>query len=357
VTGFVTALGNEGYYGAYTDKTTGTYYDKAAAGAQYQAGFEGLYAGAKSNAPDPSAIDVSSLIGGPGAARPVMGDVPNPNGWQSGAGGANAQTAAQQNDAFSTTTLSPAAIATQSFQQKQATYANDITQRINQMATTPPLRLLVNPRSFKNSLEKITSDGNWGRNGPIIEHWGEQLDKIEASGKIAAFYALDSNPPGGMTEGGPGITRMARNFSTSYQNLLSLYLIYRNNGGIWTQDYINPTSTRDNLAMMGSIYIFYDNILYVGGFDNFTITEADETPYSLEYSFTFTVRAWFEMDQQQDPRLGWQVPAGTIPVQNPNNTWMSSLGQGVASAYTTGVRAVTTTPGAVTGAISGALGT
>ena len=244
--------------------------------------------------------------------QPVLGDVPQPSSWQAGGGSGMAQTAAQQLDLQAATVLNPAAVATQSLQAQQATISNVITQRINQMASTPPLRLLVNPRSFKNSLEKITSDGSWGRNGPIIEHWGEQLDKIEASGKIAAFYALDSKPPGALPEGGPGITRMVRNSSTSYQNLLSLYLIYRNNAGIWTQDYINQTNAKDNLALMGSIYIFYDNILYVGGFDNFTISESDETPYSLEYSFTFIVRAWFEMDQQQDPLLGWG-PQGTVP--------------------------------------------
>ena len=274
--------------------------------------------------------------------QPVTGDVPQPNSWYAGGGGGMAQTAAVQIQAQTTTTLNPAATATQTLQSQQAVLTNLITQQVNQMANTPPLRLLVNPRSFKNSLEKITSDGSWGRNGPIIEHWGEQMDKIEASGKIAAFYALDSNPPGLLTDNDPGITRMARNSSTSYQNLLSLYLIYRNNGGIWTEDFINPLSTKTNLSIVGSIFIFYDNILYVGSFDNFTVSESDEAPYSLEYSFTFTVRAWFEMDQQMDPLLAWG-PQGTAPNQAPLT--------GVAAAVQNTIGAVVTNSQAASNAI------
>jgi hypothetical protein len=331
VTGFVSALGSAGYYAPYTDNTTGIHYDQAAAQQQYEAGFAPLYAGAKSNAPDPSSIDVSNIIGGPGVAQPVTGDVPQPNAWNSGGGGASAQTAAYQLDVQSATVLNPANTATQSLASQQTAIINAITQQVNQMVNTPPLRLLVNPRSFKNSLEKITSDGSWGRNGPIIEHWGEQMDKIEASGKIAAFYALDSNPPGLLTDNDPGLTRMVRNSSTAYQNLLSLYLIYRNNAGIWTQDFINPASTKTNLSIVGSIFIFYDNILYVGSFDNFTISESDEAPYSLEYSFSFTVRAWFEMDQQQDPLLAWG-PVGTAPTSSSLDPAVQQLSNGVQAA-------------------------
>ena len=181
----------------------------------------------------------------------------------------------------------------------QAAQDNEI--RITQLAldilkNTPPLRLLVNPQSFKISSEKIISDGGFTREGPIIEHWGEQQDKIEASGKLAAFMAVDANPPiaEGPTGGGPGLTRVARNYSASYQNFLSLYLLYRNNGGLYTQGLEGNLLTR--LSLVGSIYIYYDSILYIGSFDSFSITETDTAPYTLEYSFQFTVRATFMLD-------------------------------------------------------------
>lgn len=253
------------------------------------------------------------------AAQPVHSDVQVGGSWNALGGSAQSQQAASLSDSVANTSLNTTALG-QNFQQNQAAQANVLTQAIQQMAQTPPLRMLVNPRSFKNSLEKITADGNWGRSGPIIEHWGENLDKIEGSGKIAAFYSLDTSPPGinlnnassDSPSAGPGLSRMTRNYSTSYQNFLSLYLIYRSNAGIWTYDYINPGSGTNagpvNLATVGSVYIYYDNILYVGGFDTFSITESDEAPFSLEYSFAFTVRAWFAFDQQLDPLLGWQQP-------------------------------------------------
>lgn len=175
---------------------------------------------------------------------------------------------------------------------------------LDQMARTPPLRLLVNPRSFKVGSEKIISDGNWGRNGPIVEHWGEQQDTIEGSGKIAGFYSIDAvggSNSSGAAGAGPGLTRTARQFSLSYQNLLSLWLLYKNNGGIWLPDLTdNNSSKRTNLNVVGSIYIYYDDILYIGSFDSFNINEAEEAPFALEYDFTFKVRAWFLLDRTDD---------------------------------------------------------
>lgn len=192
---------------------------------------------------------------------------------------------------------------------QQATI-NLMSAALDQMAKTPPLRLLVNPQSFRTSAEKITSDGNWGRNGPIIEHWGEAQDKIEGSGKIAAFYALDA-----YNASGPGLTRTARQFSASYQNLLSLWLIYKNNGGIWFPDPIVPTGSHaKNLSVVGSVYLYYDHILYIGSFDTFSLTESETSPFTLEYSFAFTVRAWYLLDHLDDPQYTYGRPnKPTVP--------------------------------------------
>ena len=121
---------------------------------------------------------------------------------------------------------------------------------LNTIRNTPPLQLLVNPQNFKISSEKIISDGGFTREGPIIEHWGEQQDKLEASGKLAAFMAVDANPPiaSGPTGGGPGLTRVARNYSASYQNFLSLYLLYRNNGGLYVKGLEDNLLTRLSLV-------------------------------------------------------------------------------------------------------------
>lgn len=166
-----------------------------------------------------------------------------------------------------------------------------IQNALEAMANTPPLRLLVNPSTFGVKGEKIVADGSWSRNGQvIIEHWGSGQEKISASGKIAGFYSIDL-----LNSSGPGLTRMARNFSQSWQNLQSLRLFYANNGRVHTLD--ATTSNRElNMAMVGTIYIYYDSIMYVGSFDTFNISEVDTNPFTAEYNFEFTLRAAFLLD-------------------------------------------------------------
>lgn len=196
---------------------------------------------------------------------------------------------------------------------------NATVQALDTMRNTPPLRLLVNPASFKVSSEKIISDGNWTRNGPIIEHWGDNQDKLEGSGRVAGFFAIDANSPfidqGLETDGeGPGLTRVARNFTAAYQNLLSLWLLYRSNAGLYTKGLDGTEWAR--LSMVGSIYIFYDNVLYLGSFDSFNLTETDDKPYSMEYNFQFTVRATFLLDRPDNP--GQDYGAKSFTSGDPN---------------------------------------
>lgn len=179
---------------------------------------------------------------------------------------------------------------------------------LESMRNTPPLRFLVNPSSFKVDMDKIVNDGNWTRNGPIVEHWGDGQDKIDFSGKVAAFMALDANSPNpDDAGGGPGLTRVARNYSASYHNFLSLWLFYRNNGGLFNLSGGSVTAsgtTWSRMSMVGTVYIYYDDTLYFGSFDSFSITEEDSAPYTLSYNIQFTVRATFLLDTPPDPREG-----------------------------------------------------
>ena len=200
---------------------------------------------------------------------------------------------------------------------------------LNNMANTPPLKMLVNPSSFKLGNEKIISDGGWTRYGPadIVEHWGEQLDTIDCSGKIAAFQAVDLVK----FDGSPGITRIARQYSASYQNFLSLYMLYRNNAGLYLVDNVEPTDTKKQvMSVLGSIYIYFDHYIYIGSFDNFTITETDTSPHSLEYSFKFTVRASFGLDQVVDPNYTYGIPQGGFSIASPTipTTQAATVGNG-----------------------------
>ena len=205
---------------------------------------------------------------------------------------------------------------------------------LDRMRTTPPLRLLVNPTSIKISSEKVISDGNFTREGPVIEHWGEQQDKLSLSGKLAAFFAIDTLPSDDANNlgGGPGLTRVARQYSASYQNFMSLYLLYRNNGGLYVNTLADTMKNNllSRLSLLGSIYIYYDNTLYIGSFDSFNITEADTTPYSLEYNIEFTVRATFLLDSptEYDYNVQAMFTGGFGAPTVTNSQLVSNLGGG-----------------------------
>lgn len=198
-----------------------------------------------------------------------------------------------------------------SLMSKQEAQVRAIRQGLEAMAKAPPLRMLINPSKFSVKSSKIVQDGNWGRDGPIIEFWGDDQDKISGSGKVAGFYAVDKS-----NAGGPGLTRMARNFSQGYQNFQSLWMLYKNNGGM----YLDTSMTQQNrdfmLSTVGSVYLYYDNILYFGSFDSFNVTETDDKPFTLEYSFEFTVRAAFLLDFPDELIGNRQQLRGSTLLQN-----------------------------------------
>lgn len=219
--------------------------------------------------------------------------------WK-GQGSANASASRKEEAATTNRDLNKSDLGAK-YQSAQRAEAAMTARALDRIRSTPPLRLLVNPTSFKISSEKVVSDGNFTREGHIIEHWGEQQDKMSLSGKVAAFFAIDTMPSPNQENlgGGPGLTRVARQYSASYQNFLSLYLLYRNNGGLYVNSLGDTLKTNllARLSLVGSIYIYYDNTLYIGSFDTFDVTENDSAPYSLEYNIEFTVRATFTLDE------------------------------------------------------------
>jgi len=166
----------------------------------------------------------------------------------------------------------------------------DLSRRIDELSNTPSLLMLVNPRSFNRRFEQ-SIDYASGRSGPIVSAWLEKPITISCEGSSSVCYALDLNNHG-------GITGVNKPYSLSYENILSLSLIYRNNGWIMT-DYgassLDATTVR---ALATSIFIYYDGHIYLGSFDSFKINEGADKPYSYDYSFDFTVRYDIPLDSE-----------------------------------------------------------
>jgi len=152
---------------------------------------------------------------------------------------------------------------------KQARLAQDL----------PPLFMYINPTSFSLTKEHIVSDGNKVRDGFSIEFWGQQQVTLSASGSIGAFY-VDSTDSLGRKSGGLAVS--SRKGSYAYQQFLSLYQTYRNNGYIY--------NAQKKISLVGAVSIFYDGTIYTGSFNSFSITHSEDTPFSLQYNFDFTVR-------------------------------------------------------------------
>jgi len=154
-----------------------------------------------------------------------------------------------------------------------------LKEQAERMLNLPPLFMYINPESWQTSYDFIVSDGNKTRDGYVVEFWGEQQPKVAASGKVGAFY-VDAKDRLGYGAGGLAVG--ARKGSYAYQQFMALFQAYRSNGYIFNAD--------KSIALVGSVSIFYDGVIYTGSFDNFAITHSEDSPFTMDYSFGFTVR-------------------------------------------------------------------
>lgn len=142
-------------------------------------------------------------------------------------------------------------------------------------SSLPPLFMYVNPSSKSTSYDHIVSDGSKTRDGYTIEFWGQQLETLTLSGTVGAFYVHQEGRGGGLAVN-------TRRGSYAYQQLMALYQMYRNNGYIYNRD--------GRISLVGAVAIYYDGTIYTGSFNSFNITHSESKPFTLDYSFTFTVR-------------------------------------------------------------------
>jgi len=170
-------------------------------------------------------------------------------------------------------------------------FANEryLRAQAEQMQDLDPLFLYINPASFDKSYAHVVSESRT-RYGHIVEQWGTEMPTISASGQIGAFMVNFGNSQG---EGTGGLAVNLRRGSYAYQNLMSLYQVYRNNGYLYNIQKVP--------ALVGAVRIFYDGAIYTGSFDSFSISQSEDSPFTLEYDFEFTVR--FEQSLGPSPHV------------------------------------------------------
>ena len=151
----------------------------------------------------------------------------------------------------------------------------------------PILTLLINPSDFIQSFSKRvvqsrTRATSRDRGAYIYQFNFDELDTMTCSGTSAMFY------------GKKGLTNAVRSDTLGYKNLKSLVEVYRNNGRNYVNRIYKQAPTLETggdglIDSVGRVIIAYDDVVYRGSFDSFTVSDSNTTPYNLKFSFQFTV--------------------------------------------------------------------
>jgi len=167
----------------------------------------------------------------------------------------------------------------------------DLT-HLNAWLAIPDVLLLVNPTDLQWSMANRVQETRT-RGGFMQEFWGGELDTLSASGRTAvAYVAKQDGQAGGLT------IRDLRQDSAGYRNLRRLVDVYRSNGVIYgmraTGNYAvgldsEKPAYRKTLLYSGYVNIFYDGVTYSGFFENFEVAESGQSPFWLDWNFTFKV--------------------------------------------------------------------
>lgn len=141
----------------------------------------------------------------------------------------------------------------------------------------PPLFLLINPSNLDlNFASKITK--NKVRRtyhyeiGYVFEYHHDELDTMNVSCSTALFYNSKY-----------GLTNQNLKQTYAYDQFQKLLAIYRNNGRNFDKKY------DELINSIGRVLIQYDNIQYIGSFDEFSFTETSENPFNYNLTWTFTI--------------------------------------------------------------------
>ena len=177
---------------------------------------------------------------------------------------------------------------------------NELKNQIDSANKIPSLLMLINPSEFTRNYEHQV-DYPKGRRGQITHMWLEKPLTISCKGVTAAQYAF--GPTGG------GLTHIHRLHSLSYANLMSLVMMYRNNGHLYTQAVTGDQHNWGIPVISMSVFIYYDSHIYIGSFDDFSVSDDAEKPFNLSYAWKFTSRYDFEVTEIND-----QVVAETTGV-------------------------------------------
>jgi len=187
--------------------------------------------------------------------------------------------------------------------------AVDIASQLQSVLATPPLVLLINPESLAVSYTKIQAFQDRTRFGYVFQAWGEEQPSLSITAKCGAFIS-----------GGRGVQWASRRDSAAWQNLMTAFQFYRNNG------YIYDTVGESNAHLLvGALSIRYDQWIYFGNMQTLS--------YNLEDAATVHGGVSFEMEFIVSAMVDTASPSFNVgPEQGPNPSPNDTRYSGVENA-------------------------
>lgn len=177
--------------------------------------------------------------------------------------------------------------------------ALDIVTQLGAVVNSPPLILLINPQNLTMNYTRIHQFTDRSRFGYIYQAWGEDQPRMSVTAKCGAFIS-----------GGRGVQMASRRDSASWQNLMSLFHLYRSNG------YIYDTLGKSNAHLfVGGLSIHYDGWIYYGNMESFTWTHDESNELGgVEFSMEFVCSVMVDTSKQTQTVLPMKAP-----MPNPND--------------------------------------
>lgn len=138
------------------------------------------------------------------------------------------------------------------------------------------LVLHINPSqlqlSYSKNIVRISTMGGW-----VEQHWGDAINTISLTSATGGFMRLYSglsnttNPDLGGT----------RRQTIAYDKYLDFLALFHNNGSVY--------DTNGTIVLQGAIKLVYQGGIYIGWFNDFSVTESATKPFQFDISATFTV--------------------------------------------------------------------
>jgi len=149
---------------------------------------------------------------------------------------------------------------------------SDITAYVNQpIEITESFRFHINPQNVVVSDTKISTK-NLTSFGWSVQHWGNDMTSIDVKGQTRSMYPANTYD---ITTATPFQTHPMLE-TEAYKNLKTLRGWYREQN-----EWRNPVQPSYLIGF------YYKNTVYIGYFENFSITDSADRPFVLEYSFRF----------------------------------------------------------------------